>query len=682
MFFASGIEILTRPCTARRSAALESPLEVQFELMRVAALLESEPQAAARAAAAIVRSHPAERTALLLLATAHRACGDPQAAAAEFAALAAAQPDSAVIRLELGRSLRAAGREPEALAALERSVELSPDLAEGWRELSLLHAARREALACDAAYARFEALSPEGPRLEEAGRALASRRYDAAEELLRQMLARSPHDPAALRLLAKVASARENYPEAERLLTECLRLAPGYSRARLDLVAVLHEQQKGEPMLPLIERLLATDPGNESYRTMEAIACTLLGDTGRALAVLEALVAEFPHSEVVWLNYGHALRTAGRGGEAVAAYRRCGELKPGFGSAWMALANLKTFRFTSADVDAMRRELAGGQLSEDERSEFEFALGKALEDAGDYPASFEHYARGNALRRAVVDYRGEILTRLVERTRALYTREFFAARAGCGSPSPDPIFVVGLPRAGSTLIEQILASHSQVEGTRELTDVVQFAVELGDRDEESAAPPRYPQSVAALTGAELTALGERYLAQTRAQRLLGRARFIDKMGGNFLHLGLIHLMLPHARIIDARRAPLACCFANFKQHFHRGAWFTYSLEDLGRYYRDYVTLMAHFDAVLPGRVYRVSYEALVRDLEGEVRALLAHCGLPFEEACLRFHETRRAVQTVSSEQVRQPLYTDALGQWRNFEPWLAPLKEALGELAQ
>jgi hypothetical protein len=329
----------------------------------------------------------------------------------------------------------------------------------------------------------------------------------------------------------------------------------------------------------------------------------------------------------------------------------------------------------------MERLLAGAQLPEDERAQLEFALAKALEDQADYHRSFEHYARGNALRRAVVAYRPDDLARLVQRTRALYTREFLAARGDWGIKAADPIFVVGLPRAGSTLIEQILASHSQVEGTRELSDVMQFAVGLGHREGETEGPPRYPQSVARLTRAEIASLGERYLAQTRAHRLLGRARFIDKMGGNFLHLGLIQLMLPNARIIDVRRGAVACCFANFKQHFYRSAAFTYGLEDLGRYYRDYVELMAHFDEVLPGRVYRVSYERLVQDLEGEVRGLLAHCGLPFEAQCLRFHETRRAVQTVSSEQVRRPLYGDAVDHWRSFEPWLGPLKEALGDLA-
>lgn len=660
---------------------MKSPREVELELIRIASLLEREPQAAARDAGEILRSHPGQPAALLLLAAAHRASGNPQAAAAGFAELAAAQPDSAVVRLELGRALRAAGQETEALAALERAVELAPDLAEAWRELSLLHESRGEAAACDAAYARFEERSPESARFGEVVADLASQRYDAAEQLLRGALARAPEDVVALRLLARVASARADLPEAERLLAECLRLAPGYSRARVDLLRILHEQQKGEPMVPLLERLLAAAPHDLTYRTLQAVAYGLLGRTERALELLAALAREFPDSEIVWLNYGHTLRTAGLGAEAVAAYRRCIELKPEFAAAWTALADLKTLRFSPDDIAAMHTQMARQGLSDDDRSQLEFSLGKALEDAADFGGSFEHYTRGNALRRALLGYRPESVTQLVERSRALYTREFFAARAHWGCPAPDPIFIVGLPRAGSTLLEQILASHSQVEGTRELGDVIRLGMELGCRNQESEQPPRYPQSVAALTRDELAALGERYLAQTRAQRLLARPRFIDKMGGNFLHLGLIHLLLPNARIIDARRSPLACCVANFKQHFYRGVWFTYSLEDLGRYYRDYVRLMAHFDAALPGRVHRVSYENVVRDLEGEVRRLLEYCGLPFEEQCLRFHETRRAVQTLSSEQVRRPLYGEAVDSWRNFEPWLGPLKEALGELA-
>jgi tetratricopeptide (TPR) repeat protein len=660
-------------------SALTPASAVDFKLIRVASLLESDPAAAAREAAQILQDHPGHPAATLLLGTARRASGDPQAAVAAFTELAAAQPASAVVQLELGRALLAQGRDTQALTVLGRAVELEPDLAEAWHELSMLHAERGEPAACDVCYARFAALVQQDAHLSEAGVALVRERFAAAESLLRRALAQAPGDVAALRMLAEVATARENYAEAERLLGECLRLAPGYSRARFDLARLLYAQQKAQPMLPLLERLLVLEPDSLSYRRLQAAAYGILGQNDRSAQILSALLAEFPRSELVWLLHGHAMRAAGRLEEAIAAYRRSAELKSEFGDAWFSLANLKTFRFTAPDIAAMRSQLAREELRDNDRLLFEFSLGKALEDAGDFANSFAHYARGNALRRAAVQYDRDRTTGLVQRTQALYTREFFAARAGWGCQAPDPIFIVGLPRAGSTLLEQILASHSQVEGTRELPDVLGFALELGSRDEPGGAPV-YPQSVAQLTREQVTALGERYLAQTRAHRLLSRPRFIDKLPINFLHAGLIHLMLPQARIIDARRSPLGCCFSNFKQHFQGGLWFTYSLEDLGRYYRDYVSLMAHFDAVLPGLIHRVCYEDLVADLEGEVRRLLDYCGLPFEEPCLRFHETRRVVQTVSSEQVRQPLYADGVDQWRNYEPWLGPLKEALGKL--
>jgi predicted Zn-dependent protease len=629
-----------------------------------------------------VRAYPGNTAAALLLATAHRRCGDTQAALAEFSALAAQQPGSAPIRLELARALAAAGRDGESLAALEQAVALAPDLAPAWRELSQLHGARGENTACDVAWARFEKLAPQEGRLAEAATALANERLEAAESLLRRALRKTPGDVFALRLLAELASAREDYGEAERLLAECLRLAPGFSRARLDLVQVLQRQLRGEPMLPLLERLLALEPHDSRYRTLQAAAYNLLGQNERATGIFESLLREDPGNALAWLHYGHTLRAAGRQPEAIAAYRRCTAVRPQFGNAWYALANLKTFRFSAGDVTAMQAGLAREELQHEDRVHLEFALGEACEAERDYSAAFAHYARGNELRRALVRYDRTEISRVVERSQALFTREFFAARAGWGSPSCAPIFIVGMPRAGSTLLEQILASHSQVEGTRELTDMLSIAIELGAGREEPGRSPEYPQSVARLGRGQLAALGERYLAQTRAHRPLGRAHFIDKMGSNFLNVPLIQLMLPNARIIDARRGALGCCFSNFKQHFQTGLWFTYSLEDLGYYYREYVRIMAHLDAVLPGRVYRVRYEHLVADLEGEVRRLLEHCGLPFEEQCLRFYETRRNVQTVSSEQVRQPLYREGLDQWRHFEPWLGPLREALGDLAE
>ena len=650
---------------------------IDVTLIKAAALLESDPAAAARTAEELVRAHPGHKAAVLLLGTAQRRCGDARAATAAFTALAAAHPDSAALRLELARALLAQGEQERAAEALERALQLEPALAEGWRELSLLHAARGAWRECDTAYARYTALTQQDPRLREAVAAIAQERLDYAATVLGRELARDPADVAALRLLAQIAVKREDFAEGERLLNECLRLAPGYAQARFDLAEMLHTQQKAQPMLPLLERLLALEPGNLAYRALQAAAFSLLGQSERAMRILAELVVEYPDNAIGWMYYGHALRGAGRTAEAIEAYRRSAQLQPTFGEAWFSLANLKTFRFTPGEIAAMRAQLERTDLTDEDRWHFEFSLGNALETTGDFAGSFAHYARGNALRRAAIAYDPERNSRLIERTRTLFTREFFAARAGAGAASAEPIFIVGLPRAGSTLLEQILASHSQVEGTRELPDIAAFARELGAWDAE----PRYPQSIARLGAAELTALGERYLEQTRPHRLLGRPHFIDKMGNNFLDIGLIHLILPNARIIDMRRAPLACCFSNFKQHFQSGVWFSYGLDDLGRYYRDYVSLMAHFDAVLPGRIHRVHYERLVTDLEGEVRRLLDYCGLPFEAQCLRFHETQRVVQTASSEQVRQPLYTAGVDEWRNYEPWLGPLKAALGDLA-
>jgi Flp pilus assembly protein TadD len=647
--------------------------------MRAAALLDRDPAAAGREAAQILADFPGHGAARLLLATARRSCGDDPAAAAAFAELAAAKPDSALLQLELGRTHAAQGRAEAALAALERAVALEPRLAEAWQELATLYAARGDDAACDSAYAEFCRLSHPEQHLGEASSAYSSGRYTAAAALLKRRLEEAPGDLAAMRLLANVAAQQEDYVTAERLLGECLRVAPGYSGARHDLARILHSQQKAQPMLPLLERLLAHEPKNLQYRSLHSTAYSLLGYNDRATAILSEMIADFPDDESVWMSYGHQFRIAGRLADAIAAYRRATELAPEFGEAWFSLANLKTFRFTAEDVAAMQAQLARSDLGDSERLHFEFALGKAFEDMKDYGASFAHYARGNALRRAAVIYDESVTSRLVARSEALLTREFFAARAGVGSPATDPIFIVGLPRSGSTLLEQILASHSLVEGTRELPDVPGFALELGILGTPDR-PADYPRALADMSPAEFAALGERYLAQTRPHRIQGRPHFIDKMPNNFLHVGLIQLILPNARIIDARRSPLGCCFANFKQHFQSGVWFSYSLQDLGRFYREYVRLMAHFDAVLPGRVHRVVYEDLVANFETEVRRLLDYCGLPFEEQCLRFHETRRSIQTVSSEQVRTPLYGDSVDQWRHYEPWLGELKEALGDV--
>lgn len=648
--------------------------------MRAAALLDRDPSAAAREAAALLGEHPDNVAAALLLGAARRGCGDGQAATEVFGTLAHSHPQSALIQLEYGRALAAQKLNREATDTLARAVQLEPRLAEGWRELAALYAQAGDTAACDRAYARYRALVRPEQELSEAEGLLYNGRVAAAESLLRRRLGRTPEDVMGLRLLARSAAAREDFGEAERLLRECLRLAPGDSEARLALVRVYSEQQRPEAMLPLLERLLVLEPKSLNYRTLQSIAFNLLGRSAQSIAVLTAVLEDFPQDERVWMFYGHALRAAGRSSEAIAAYRRSVELAPHFAESWFSLANLKTFRFSDAELATMEAQLLRPQARDEERVMFEFALAKAREDQGAFAEAFAHYARGNALRRASLAFDVGDTQRFVERNVQLFTAEFLAARSHAGAPAPDPIFIVGLPRSGSTLLEQILASHSQVEGTRELPYVLSIAREFGAL-ESPGGPRPYPQSLARLPAAQLRALGERYLEEVAAHRLLGRPYFIDKMPSNWMHLGLIHLMLPKARIIDARRAALGCCVANFKQHFQQGMWFSYSLEDLGHFYRAYTDLMAHFDALLPGRVHRVHYEELVRDLEGEVRRLLDYCGLPFEEQCLRFHETRRVVQTVSSEQVRRPIYQEGLEQWRNFEPWLAPLRTALGDLA-
>ncbi|MBU1375962.1 MAG: sulfotransferase [Alphaproteobacteria bacterium] len=514
------------------------------------------------------------------------------------------------------------------------------------------------------------------PELVRAADALVAGRPAEAHAILSAAVSRRPRDPLALWMAGDVASRGGANREAEALLARCLDLAPGFTAARYAYAMVLTWLDRVQDALAQADRLLADQPANALYRHLRASSLLRLGEEAAAADAYAAVLEAHPDQPLSWMSYGHVLKTVGRQAEAVAAYRRCLALDPRQGEAWWSLANLKTVRFDAADVAAMRAGLAG-ELSEPDRLQLHFALGKALEDAGTYAEAFEHYVQGNAIQRARLDYNAAETTGQMRRTTALLSRGFFAARAGQGAAQPDPIFIVGLPRSGSTLVEQILASHSLVEGTQELPYLPALAARLGGparREAEGA----YPDVLAALSPAELADLGQEYLARARTHRKSDRPFFIDKLPNNFAHAGLIQLILPNAKIIDARRHPLGCCLSGFKQHFAVGQPFTYDLTDIGRYYADYVALMAHVDAVLPGRVHRVIYERMVADPEAETRALLAHCGLTFEAACLKFYENDRAVRTASSEQVRQPIFTDAADHWRHFEPWLGPLKAALG----
>ncbi|MBO9711422.1 MAG: sulfotransferase [Sphingomonas sp.] len=504
----------------------------------------------------------------------------------------------------------------------------------------------------------------------EAALALYDNRLHDAEPLLKQHLKADPFDVAAIRMLAELAGRIGRYKDAENLLRRAIELSPGFTAARANLALVLYRLNRPSEALDELDRVLGEDPDNVGHANLKAAALGRIGGFDEAIALYEAVLESAPDQPRVWMSFGHMLKTVGRLAEGVAAYRRAIALAPALGEAWWSLANLKTVKFDDADLAAMEAGLARADLSDEDRFHLDFALGKALEDRRQAEAAFRHYDAGNRLRRTRVRYEPDETQAFVDRSIATFTRDFLDARAGQGCPAPDPIFILGMPRAGSTLIEQILSSHSQVEGTTELAEAPMLARRIED----------YPAGAAALPPGELRAMGEEYLRRAAVQRQTDRPYFIDKLPNNWAHLPLIHLILPRAKIIDARRHPLGCCFSNFKQHFARGQGFSYALDDMGRYYRDYVRLMAHVDAVRPGLVHRVFYEAMVEDTEAEVRALLAAMGLAFEPACLEFHKTERAVRTPSSEQVRQPIFREGTEAWQPFEPWLDPLKVALGDV--
>jgi len=655
--------------------AAEPVGSLQMALAHATRLLQKDPRLAAEQAAEILRAVPAEPRARLVLGAAHRLTGQLQAALEVLEPLAREQPRAAAVHLELGTALGEANRAHEATAALRRAVQLQPDSPDGWRLLADQCDARGDAHAADQARARYLRAATRDPRLMGAAAALVENNLPVADARLRAHLQAHPTDVAALRMLAEVAGRLRRYLDAQQLLERCLELAPSFDAARYNYAWVLTRQGNPAAALSQAERLLAKEPRHPGYRNLQAAILANLGNYAESIEAYERVLKEFPQQPKIWMSYGHSLRTAGRGADAIEAYRRAIALEPKLGEAYWSLANLKTYRFSGVDLQALRDALDRNDVDADERLHFEFAIGKALEDQHAYEESFAHYTRGNELRRQLHPYSAAATTAYVKKSVSVFTPEFFTARARGGAEAPDPIFIVGLPRAGSTLLEQVLASHSLVEGTMELPQLPQIARDLAERQ---VRQEDFAETIGALSAAQLRELGERYIRETRPLRKTSAPFFIDKMPNNCFYVGLIHLILPNARIIDARRHPLGCCFSCFKQHFARGQNFTYGLEDLGRYYCDYVEFMAHFDAVLPGRVLRVSYEAMVEDTEAQVRRLLAYCGLPFEENCLKFYENGRAVRTASSEQVRQPIFRAGLDHWHRYEPWLGPLKSALG----
>lgn len=648
---------------------------VDVALAHASRLLATDPELAGEQAREILRSVSGHPSALLVLGASHNARGQAERAHEILAPLARSQPGSAQAHCELGIALGAMGRGAEAIAALRQAVALKPTLARAWLALADHLEGQGDTEGARTARARHLRHSMQDPALLQAADALQANRLPEAARRLDEILRREPNNPAALRMRAECAARMGRTEEAEALLERCLALSPGFDAARLHYAMVLHRANKPAEALVEVDRLLQRAPGNPAYRNLKAVVLCRTCDYDAAIVLYEGIVAAYPEQPRLWLSFGHALKTAGHTARAIEAYRKAVALDPAYGEAWWSLANLKTFRFQDADVAAMQREAARARLDDEQRLQLDFALGKALEDRQAWADAFAAYARGNALRLAHVPYSPDAMHARLRRTREACDARFFEERQGWGCPAPDPIFIVGMPRAGSTLVEQILASHPLVEGTMELPEITSIVRALRLQSDEAAS---YHDVLATLGADAVRAIGEQYIERTRIHRKAGAPFFIDKMPNNFAHVGLIRLALPNAKVIDARRHPLACGFSLFKQHFARGQDFSYDLVHIGRYYRDYVALMAHFDDVLPGYVHRVAYERMVEDTETEVRRLLAHCGLPFDAACLRFFENDRPVRTASSEQVRQPIYREGMDHWRHFEPWLGPLEGALG----
>jgi len=633
--------------------------------------------ASAQAAAGVDPSNPEP---LYLKAVAERYLRLPAAALETLRQLQQVEPRFARAYQEQGHLYKTMGKVPEAIAAFRRAVELNRGLIASWRELKELHArqgTQAEHAVAEAEYRRLAALPAE---LVSVTSLVQEGKLFQAETLCREFLRNHPHHIEAMRLLARLGMKLFIYDDAEFLLESCVQFAPDYWLARSDYVEVLHRRQKFEKALEQAAVLRERFPGNPPFELSYANECVAVGRFEDALHIYDRVIADHAELGQPHLARGHVLKTVGRLEEAVESYQNAYRTRVDFGDAYWSLANLKTWRFTDSEISAMRRSLDDPQTSTVDRFHLFFALGKALEDRGEYEQSFGCYEQGNRLRRQDLRYDPDRAEAAMKAQAKVCTSTLFERHERAGARNLDPIFIVGLPRSGSTLLEQILASHSQVDGTTELPNIISLAHRLNGRRLLSDEA-RYPAILHELSAEQLRAFGAAYINDTRFHR--GSApRFIDKMPNNFMHVGLIHLILPKARIIDARRHPMGCCFSNFKQLFADGQEFTYDLDEMARYYRSYVTLMDHWDRVLPGEVLRVHYEQVVDDLEGQVKRILDFLELPFERQCLDFHRTERSVRTPSSEQVRQPIYRGGLEQWRNFEPYLAPLEATLTDLIQ
>lgn len=660
------------------TAAIATASPVELEVRRIQELLRSSQYAESlQAAEGLAVAVPENRDVLYAIAVNQRYLNDIPGALATLERLERHHPRFSRLYQARGHCYVALRDGPQAIDAFLRGVNINPALPSSWSMLEGLYRMTGQTENAGMAAAHVATLKRLPPQIVEATSLFSDGDLLPAENIVRAYLLKHGNHIEAMRLLARIGIERDVLDDAEILLEAVLAIEPDYHVARFDYARVLLERHKFLRTREELEKLLKLEPGNRQYRTLYATAIVGLGEHERAVELYRELLIDAPQAADVHLSVAHSLKTLGRRQESIDAYHAAAAARPHYGDAYWSLANLKTYRFTDEEIARMRAEEPAPSTPLVDRYQMCFALGKALEDRGEYEESFRYYEQGNALKRSESHYRSEVIETNTRKQIEVCTRQFFASREGAGARNTDPILIVGLPRSGSTLLEQILASHSRVEGTHELADIQRIVLDLQGRVPD-LANPRYPGVLADLTPEDFLRLGEKYLRDTRIYRT-DKPHFIDKMPNNFRHIGLIHLMLPNARIIDARREPMACCFSNLKQLFASGQEFTYSIEDIARYYRTYLDLMHHWDEVLPGRILRVEHEDVVDDLEGSVRRILDFCGLEFEPACVEFHKTERSIRTASSEQVRQPIFREGLDQWRNYQPWLETLKDALGD---
>ncbi|MEZ5573004.1 MAG: sulfotransferase [Halioglobus sp.] len=575
---------------------------------------------------------------------------------------------------DLGVLLMQQNKAEQALPLLAKAVRLDPQLEEAHFQHGKALAQLGRGREADAAFERAFALSPVRRMMALAAEHHQAGRLPEAERLCRQVLQQEPRHVDALRMLGLLAAAAGDLEDAEHLLRQALATAPDHAAAMFELGRVLKELDRPEDAIDIYRELLALQPDNPKahFRLAGVLAPAALNE--EAAEAYRRCLALAPKHAGAWLGLGHMLKTLGQQEDGVAAYQRCLSLEPEFGEAYYSLANLKTYRFEETEIKAMQQHVQSASLNDTSRVNFLFALGKAFEDRGDYEQAWRYYEEGNSRQRMLVSYDPVQTETINDELIAFFDAAFFATVANQGNPDAAPIFILGLPRSGSTLLEQIIASHSQVEGTSELPYIGRLSKSL---NHNRADAMQYPRVLGELQPRHFHRLGDDYLAMAARHRVTGAARFIDKMPNNFPSVGFIHAILPNAKIIDARRHPMDACLGNLRQLYARGQTFSYDQCDIGEYYLQYLRMMSHWDKVLPGKVLHVQYEDTVADLEKQVRRILEFLELPWEDSCLRFHDTARAVRTASSEQVRQPIYYSSVGFWRHYASHLEELQEIL-----